>query len=213
MDEPLGALDKNLRECMQLEIKQLQGQLKLTVLYVTHDQSEALTMSDRIAIMNSGRIEQLDTPTALYRSPVNRFVAQFVGKASLLDATATGVEDGNGRARIPGGAELQFPLSRAVAKGEAVTLMVRPEAIALGDAATALGNSVEGIVTRSSISSRPPSTDWTSAAGCSSKQSGRFITDWTNAARATVSWWVGGSRIHGFCRRRQWPTSRWFIAS
>ena len=84
MDEPLGALDKKLREQMQLEIKRIQARLGITVLYVTHDQTEALTMSDRIAVMREGRIEQTGTPDELYEFPVNRFVADFLGESNFL---------------------------------------------------------------------------------------------------------------------------------
>jgi spermidine/putrescine ABC transporter ATP-binding subunit len=84
MDEPLGALDKKLRDHMRLEIKHLQGALDITVIYVTHDQEEALTMSDRIAIMNEGKIIQLDTPVALYESPASLFVADFIGESNFL---------------------------------------------------------------------------------------------------------------------------------
>ena len=80
MDEPLGALDKNLREEMQYEIKHLHEELGVTIVYVTHDQSEALTMSNRIAVFNDGVIQQLATPSALYEQPENAFVAQFIGE-------------------------------------------------------------------------------------------------------------------------------------
>jgi ABC-type Fe3+/spermidine/putrescine transport system ATPase subunit len=79
MDEPLGALDKKLREEMQLEVKQIQERFKITTIHVTHDQSEALTMSDRVAIMNNGRIEQLGSAEELYEAPANKFVADFIG--------------------------------------------------------------------------------------------------------------------------------------
>lgn len=85
MDEPLGALDKNLRYQMQMEIKELQRRLNMTVVFVTHDQEEAMNMSDRIAIMNNGRIEQLGTPRQVYESPTNVFSAGFLGEANLLD--------------------------------------------------------------------------------------------------------------------------------
>ena len=85
MDEPLGALDKKLREHMQLEIKRIQETLGITVIYVTHDQSEALTMSDRIVVMNEGRIEQVGTPSELYEGPANRFVADFIGESNFLE--------------------------------------------------------------------------------------------------------------------------------
>ena len=103
MDEPLGALDKKLRDHMRLEIKHLQESLDITVIYVTHDQEEALTMSDRIAIMNEGKIIQLDTPEALYESPSNHFVADFIGESNFLrgriaetdgDRTAVETDDG-----------------------------------------------------------------------------------------------------------------------
>jgi putative spermidine/putrescine transport system ATP-binding protein len=85
MDEPLGALDKKLRENMQLEITNLQKSLRLTVIYVTHDQTEALTMSDRIAVINLGKIEQLDCPKELYERPANQFVADFIGETNLIN--------------------------------------------------------------------------------------------------------------------------------
>jgi putative spermidine/putrescine transport system ATP-binding protein len=86
MDEPLSALDKNLREQMQFEIRRLQQELGITTIYVTHDQREALTMSDRIAVMNAGRIEQLDVPQAIYQSPMSRFVADFMGESNVIPA-------------------------------------------------------------------------------------------------------------------------------
>ena len=90
MDEPLSALDKQLRERMQIELRQLHEQLGTTTIYVTHDQREALTMSDRVAVVNGGRIVQLDTPRALYEQPANRFVAEFIGESSLLPVQRDG---------------------------------------------------------------------------------------------------------------------------
>ena len=92
MDEPLSALDKQLREGLQLEIKRLHDRLGITFIYVTHDQKEALVMSDRVAVMNEGRIAQIGSPKALYDTPANRFVASFVGEANLLEATIVGKE-------------------------------------------------------------------------------------------------------------------------
>ncbi|WP_292534049.1 ABC transporter ATP-binding protein, partial [Mesorhizobium sp.] len=86
MDEPLSALDKNLREQMQFEIRKLQQELGITTIYVTHDQREALTMSDRIAVMNAGRIEQLDAPQPIYQRPTSRFVAEFMGESNIIPA-------------------------------------------------------------------------------------------------------------------------------
>ena len=93
MDEPLGALDKKLREQMQLEIKHFHESLGITVIYVTHDQGEALTMSDRIAVMNKGRIEQMGSPTDLYERPSNKFVADFIGETNLISAKAVGKKE------------------------------------------------------------------------------------------------------------------------
>jgi putative spermidine/putrescine transport system ATP-binding protein len=90
MDEPLSALDKRLRETMQLELRRLHERLGMTVVYVTHDQREALTMSDRIAVMSQGRIRQIDTPVNLYERPANRFIAEFVGESSCLPVTLDG---------------------------------------------------------------------------------------------------------------------------
>ena len=87
LDEPLGALDFKLRKQMQLELKRLQRQLGITFLYVTHDQEEAMTMSDRIAVMNNGVIEQLDTPELIYSAPKSKFVADFIGESNILEAT------------------------------------------------------------------------------------------------------------------------------
>ncbi len=87
MDEPLSALDKQLREHMQIELRQLHDNLGMTTVYVTHDQREALTMSDRIAVINGGRVMQLDTPRAIYERPVNRFVAEFIGESSFVPVT------------------------------------------------------------------------------------------------------------------------------
>lgn len=94
MDEPLGALDRNLRDRMRLEIKRLQRELRLTVLYVTHDQDEALTMSDRVAIMRAGRLVQIDTPEQIYGHPRNAFVANFLGHTNVIDAALTGLPGG-----------------------------------------------------------------------------------------------------------------------
>ena len=119
MDEPLGALDKQLREHMQLEIKQLHERLGVTVVYVTHDQSEALTMSDRIAVFNDGAIQQLDTPAELYERPANCFVAHFIGENNRL--ARHGARDrGRARAgsRLGGGEQVMaLPRSMSAASG------------------------------------------------------------------------------------------------
>lgn len=125
MDEPLGALDKNLREQMQDEIKTLHREIGTTFVYVTHDQEEALNMSDRICLMNNGGIVQLGTPDDLYFRPVNRFAAQFIGESNLL----TGTVDTNGSLRLPSGYLLEMPAKRHAAPGDTCEVMLRPERI------------------------------------------------------------------------------------
>jgi putative spermidine/putrescine transport system ATP-binding protein len=128
MDEPLGALDKQLRELMQLELRHLQRRLNITVIYVTHDQAEALTMSDRIAVMSRGRIEQIGSPSELYNRPVNRFVASFLGESNLFEGTVVGVEAGHAIVRTDRGLIVRVR-STGLREESRVTLSVRPEKI------------------------------------------------------------------------------------
>ncbi|MFF2270919.1 ABC transporter ATP-binding protein [Agromyces sp. NPDC058136] len=126
LDEPLSALDRQVRASMQLELKRLQHEVGMTFVVVTHDQEEAMSMADRIAVLRDGRLEQLATPQELYRNPATRFVASFIGTANLLDGTATasGVAvDRLGEVPIARGHEL--------VPGEAATLVVRPEHVEL----------------------------------------------------------------------------------
>ena len=132
LDEPLGALDLKLRESMLLVLKHLQRDVGITFLYVTHDQSEALAMSDRLAVMNQGRIEQLATPTVVYESPATSFVAGFIGKTNLLECVR-----GSARTARAGGLVIRLPADVA---RERFTLSVRPEAITLGEASRSLEN-------------------------------------------------------------------------
>jgi len=131
MDEPLGALDKQLREHMQVEIKHLQQSLGITMVYVTHDQSEALTMSDRIAVFNDGCIQQLADPKTLYNAPENRFVAGFIGENNLIPCRMLHNAAQYAVARTPFGAELAGIASRPAVAGQDVFLSVRPENLAL----------------------------------------------------------------------------------
>jgi putative spermidine/putrescine transport system ATP-binding protein len=130
MDEPLGALDKKLREQMQLEIRRIHTELGITMLYVTHDQEEALNMSDRIMLMNAGRVEQLGTPRELYFEPKTQFAADFIGASSLIDATV--IEPGEpALLRLPGGQPCRAFLHDNAPVGAAGKLLLRPETLRL----------------------------------------------------------------------------------
>ena len=145
MDEPLGALDKKLRDALQREIKHLHERLGITVLYVTHDQEEAMVMSDRVCLMNQARIEQIGTPEELYFQPASVFAADFLGESNLLSATVA-ESDSNGTVLTTvDGRSLRGLANARAAKGDAVKVMVRPENIALvnGDKAD---NVVEGVL-------------------------------------------------------------------
>ncbi|MDA0703254.1 MAG: ABC transporter ATP-binding protein, partial [Proteobacteria bacterium] len=135
MDEPLSALDKKLREEMQLEIKHIQQEIGITVVYVTHDQAEALTMSDRIAVMNHGRIVQLGAPADLYERPANRFVADFIGETNLIDV-ASGRDDGGTPVGDAGdGVRFRLPEGEGIAPGGGLTLGLRPERVMVTEGA------------------------------------------------------------------------------
>ena len=129
MDEPLGALDKQLREHMQFEIKHLHDDLGITVVYVTHDQGEALTMSDRIAVFNDGRIQQLAPPEELYEQPGNRFVASFIGENNTLEGVVETIEGGVCTVRLPNGEILDAVPVNVGAPGERTTVSIRPERV------------------------------------------------------------------------------------
>ena len=99
LDEPLGALDAKLRKALQIELKALQEEIGITFIYVTHDQEEALTMSDRLAVMSNGRVEQIGSPSDVYEEPTTAYVADFLGVSNLMDATAGGADAG-GRGKV-----------------------------------------------------------------------------------------------------------------
>jgi putative spermidine/putrescine transport system ATP-binding protein len=132
MDEPLGALDRQLREQMQLEIKHLQKRLGITAVYVTHDQQEALTMSDRIAVFHEGRIRQLGTPDELYERPANAFVAQFVGENNRLEGAMSHLVGSRCRVRLSDGTEVVAETAETIPTGSRVVLSVRPEVSGAG---------------------------------------------------------------------------------
>ena len=129
MDEPLGALDKQLREHMQFEIKHLHENLGITVVYVTHDQGEALTMSDRVAVFNDGRIQQLATPSDLYERPDNSFVAGFIGENNKLPGTIESIGDGKCVVRLATGEVIDATPVNVTAKGAKTLVSIRPERV------------------------------------------------------------------------------------
>ena len=139
MDEPLGALDKQLREQMQLDIRELHKRLELTVVFVTHDQSEALTMSDRIAVFNQGLIEQIGSPRDIYDHPRTRFVAEFIGETNLLHGTVKDHYQDGTTIELDTSRHLTVPRIDASA-GASVLVSVRPERIQLGPASVAAQN-------------------------------------------------------------------------
>src|SRR5262249_29893167 len=135
LDEPLGALDLKLRQRLQLELTQIHREVGTTFVYVTHDQEEAMTMADRIAVLDQGRIEQLGTPQEIYRKPASRFVADFIGHANFLDVTVDGdvatLADGT-----------KVPCAGGRPAGPA-TLMLRPEVLRIADGGALVGRTVQ----------------------------------------------------------------------
>ncbi len=127
MDEPLGALDKNLRESMQYEIKHIHESIGVTVVYVTHDQGEALTMSNRIAVFNDGKVQQLSSPSSLYEEPVNSFVAEFIGENNTFAGEVIDVEKNKCKVKLTSGTEIFANPIVVKTKGEKTTMSLRPE--------------------------------------------------------------------------------------
>ncbi len=127
MDEPLGALDKNLRESMQYEIKHIHETIGVTVVYVTHDQGEALTMSNRIAVFNDGKVQQLSSPDKLYEEPVNSFVAEFIGENNRFSGEVLDVSKDKCKVKLNSGTEILANPIRVKSKGEKTIVSLRPE--------------------------------------------------------------------------------------
>jgi spermidine/putrescine transport system ATP-binding protein len=142
LDEPLGALDLKLRKQMQVELKNIQEELGITFVYVTHDQEEALTMSDEIAVMNDGHLEQLGTATEIYEEPASEFVADFIGETNLVRGTY-GVDGGTPAVESNG---LVYTVPQTPAASGEVSFAIRPEKIRIGEAAAAAENQFEGEV-------------------------------------------------------------------
>jgi spermidine/putrescine transport system ATP-binding protein len=131
LDEPLGALDLKLRKEMQLELKHLQMTVGITFIYVTHDQEEALTMSDRIAVMNAGRVLQVGTPMEIYERPASRFVADFIGESNFLRGTVQAASSAAATVVIADRFPVEVPADRQLTVGQEVTVAVRPEKVRL----------------------------------------------------------------------------------
>ena len=144
LDEPLAALDKKLREEMRSELREIQRSVGITTVFVTHDQSEALGLSDRIAVMHRGRIEQLGTPREIYERPATRFVAEFIGASSVLRGRATAAD----RVTLTGGEAVRVLGVAGLRAGEAVELAIRPERIRLagGEGENVMDGRVTGVV-------------------------------------------------------------------
>ena len=140
LDEPLGALDLKLRKQMQVELKRIQQEVGITFIYVTHDQEEAMTMSDRIAVMNRGKYEQLGDPEVLYERPQTRFVAGFLGVSNLLPASPEGGSDGYAGYRLSDGTAVRIPKALVESQPGAVAIGVRPEKIRLAETTTTIAD-------------------------------------------------------------------------
>jgi spermidine/putrescine transport system ATP-binding protein len=130
LDEPLGALDLKLRRQLQIELKRIQAEVGITFVYVTHDQEEALTMSDRIAVMHQGRVEQLGTPEELYERPTTRFVADFIGTTNLLAGSVESMDGTTALVRLSGGDACRV-VGADLRAGQSVEVSIRPESIVL----------------------------------------------------------------------------------
>ena len=149
LDEPLGALDLKLRKQMQLELKRIQSEVGITFIYVTHDQEEAMTMSDRIAVMNAGRMEQVGAPQDVYELPATLFVASFLGASNLLDGEIESADGSLAKVRLRAGSTIALPAERLPVRTGSIRVGVRPEKLhiqaANGDP-DAAGNTVEATV-------------------------------------------------------------------
>jgi spermidine/putrescine transport system ATP-binding protein len=145
LDEPLSALDLKLRQEMRSELKRLQRETGITFIFVTHDQEEALSMSDRIAVMSAGEVQQIGRPSEIYEHPANRFVADFIGETNLIDATVETVEGHTVTCRLPDGETVHALANRAASPGQSGTLSIRPERLTITRDAPP-GESLRGVL-------------------------------------------------------------------
>ena len=145
LDEPLSALDLKLRQAMRMELKQIQTESGITFVFVTHDQEEALTMSDRIAVMSAGRIRQIGTPHEIYEAPVDRFVADFIGETNILEVTVERGPDGGYHCRLANGAGFPCHAETPPENGATAHVLIRPERLSLAPEREATGALVGAI--------------------------------------------------------------------
>lgn len=146
LDEPLSALDYKLRKEMQIELKRMQHETGITFVFVTHDQEEALTMSDRIAVMSKGKVLQIGSPWDIYDKPADRFVADFIGETNFLTAQVTSIEPGAARIRLASGAEIAATIAEGAQPNGAATIVVRPEHARVVPLGGQLSGLVENVV-------------------------------------------------------------------
>ena len=189
MDEPLGALDKQLREQMQLDIRDLHHRLGLTIIFVTHDQDEALTMSDRIAVFDKGRIQQCASPRVVYDHPSNRFVAEFIGETNLLEGTIRAVSGEMLTFALADGTEFRAHGMPGFRVGDAALLSLRPERIDLnrqGDTPDAL-NSLTGEITDTVYQGDHLRLVFQTGAGQIIARIDRKAQEWPNGSKVTLN--------------------------
>jgi spermidine/putrescine transport system ATP-binding protein len=169
LDEPLGALDLKLRKHMQVELKAIQTEIGITFIYVTHDQEEAMTMSDRLAVMNAGKFDQVGTPRDVYESPKTAFVAGFLGASNLLAGEVESAQDAVAKVRLAAGGTVSLPTDRLPQGRGAVSVGVRPEKLHVRGTADGVAedqsNSLEAEVTVSTYTGVATSYSCTAADG------------------------------------------------
>lgn len=202
LDEPLGALDLKLRKAMQFELKKMQQQVGITFVFVTHDQEEALTMADRIAVMNGGEVLQVGTPHEIYERPASRFVADFIGETNFLEGRLDTAAAGQGRVLLADGSTVVAPFTGSPPPvGADVTVAIRPERIRLhGNPGNGDGHSLQGTVsevhylgtdTRYHVATAAGTTLVVRQQNLGPEQSGA----WRVGAPVTASWSPGSATI------------------
>src|SRR5215467_5446340 len=200
LDEPLGALDLKLRQAMQVELKRIQREVGITFVYVTHDQGEALTMSDRIAVMNDGSIEQLGTPREIYEHPRTRFVAGFIGTSNLLTGTVARLDGDRAIIQVSQDERIIVPVQdRAVGEGSQLELTVRPEKIELTtDRPSGEGCAVRGTVTEVVYLGTSTSFSVTTSAGADVVVFQQNSASAANVAARGDSVWLSWNPQHSY---------------